>query len=143
MRVSYMVWLIFLAVISWQDYREKKISMPVLAAVACIGTGIQIFEKSAGLGSWIGGIFLGAIMLGAAFLTEESIGYGDGWLILVMGMCLGFWGSLVSMLMAFGASALFGGWLMAFRKVKKGYRIPFAPFLFFGSLVYCLMGGVG
>lgn len=143
MKLSYAVWLIFLAVISWQDIREKRISVPILVMAGCAGTGIQLFEKSVGLGSWLGGVLLGAVMLGVAFVTEEALGFGDGWLILVMGMFLGLGGSLACMLMAFGASALAGGILMTFKRVKRGYRIPFAPFLFFGSMFYCLMGGIG
>lgn len=142
MKISYLVWLVLLAVISWQDIREKQIPVPMLVLTGCAGTGIQFFENSVSLGSWFGGVFLGTFMLGVAFITGEAVGYGDGWLILVMGMSLGFAGSLASMLMAFGASALFGGCLLAFKKVKRDYRIPFAPFLFFGSAIYCLMGGI-
>lgn len=107
-----------------------------------LGTGIQIFEGSVSLGAWFGGILLGAALLFLAFVTREEIGYGDGWLVLVMGMSLGLKFSFLSFLLALGISALVGGCLLIFRKVRRNYRLPFAPFLLAGSVLsLALCGG--
>ena len=70
--------------------------------------------------------------IGTAKVTKEAIGYGDGLILLFIGMSLGFWESL---------GVLFTGLLGVFLTSvlvffccgrKKGFRIPFIPFLFTG-----------
>ena len=135
MKISYMIWFLFLLAVSWQDFKKKEISSELLILIGGVGTGIQFFEHTVSLGSWFGGIGLGLALLFLGFVTREDIGYGDGVLVLVMGMSLGFWPSFLSLLLALGISALAGGFLLVFRKVKRNYRIPFAPFLLLGCLL--------
>ena len=135
MKLSYIVWMLFLAAVSWQDIRKKEISGRLLFLAGITGSVIQFFERSVSFGSWIGGIALGLALLFLGFVTRESIGYGDGWLILVMGMSLGFGVSFFSFLLGLGISALVSGWLLMVKRVKRKYRIPFAPFLFMGCLL--------
>ena len=85
MKISYLVWFLLLSVVSWQDFQKQEISSWLLILMGSLGTGIQIFEGSVSLGAWFGGILLGAALLFLAFVTREEIGYGDGWLVLVMG----------------------------------------------------------
>lgn len=142
MKISYVVWFLFLLAVSWQDFKKKEISVRLLILMGVVGTGIQFFEKTVSLGSWFGGIALGAGLLLLGFITREDIGYGDGWLVLVMGMSLGFRASLLALLLALGISALASGGLLLFRKVKRSYRIPFAPFLLLGCLLsFAAYGG--
>ena len=149
MKISYLVWFLLLSVVSWQDFQKQEISSRQTALSSWLpfrlgspGTGIQIFEGSVSLGAWFGGILLGAALLFLAFVTREEIGYGDGWLVLVMGMSLGLKFSFLSFLLALGISALVGGCLLIFRKVRRNYRLPFAPFLLAGSVLsLALCGG--
>jgi leader peptidase (prepilin peptidase)/N-methyltransferase len=134
-KLSYISWLVLLLAVSYQDYRRKEISVRLLLIMGIVGTLIQIFEKSVTLGSWIGGILLGMLLLFLGFVTEEQIGYGDGWLVLVMGMSLGFGISILSLLLALGLSALAGGILLILKRVNRNDRIPFAPFLLAGCLI--------
>jgi len=137
MRISYIVWMLFLTIGSYQDIRRKEISGKLLIMMGVSGTIIQIFEKSVSPGSWFLGVILGIVLLFLGFMTRESIGYGDGWLVLVMGMSLGFGFSFFSFLLGLGVSALVSGWLLMYKRVKRKYRIPFAPFLWIGCLM-CL-----
>ena len=100
MKISYLVWFLLLSVVSWQDFQKQEISSWLLILMGSLGTGIQIFEGSVSLGAWFGGILLGAALLFLAFVTREEIGYGDGWLVLVMGMSLGLKFSFLSFLLA-------------------------------------------
>ena len=61
MRLSYLVWFLFLAVVSWQDFQKQEISSWLLILMGALGTVIQLFEGSVSLGGWFGGIFLGSI----------------------------------------------------------------------------------
>ena len=142
MKISYLVWFLLLSVVSWQDFQKQEISSWLLILMGSLGTGIQIFEGSVSLGAWFGGILRGAALLFLAFVPREEIGDGDGWLVLVMGMSLGLKFSFLSFLLALGISALVGGCLLIFRKVRRNYRLPFAPFLLAGSVLsLALCGG--
>lgn len=135
MKISYAVWFLFLLAVSWQDIKRKEISAKLLILIGIVGTSIQFFEGTVSLGSWFGGAALGAVLLFLGFVTREDIGYGDGWLVLVMGMSLGFQTSFLALLLALGISALAGGFLLVFKRVNRSYRIPFAPFLFLGCIL--------
>ena len=74
MRLSYLVWFLFLAVVSWQDFQKQEISSWLLILMGALGTVIQLFEGSVSLGGWFGGIFLGLALLFRAFVTREEIG---------------------------------------------------------------------
>lgn len=63
MRLSYLVWFLFLAVVSWQDFQKQEISSWLLILMGALGTVIQLFEGSVSLGGWFGGIFLGLALL--------------------------------------------------------------------------------
>ena len=71
MRLSYLVWFLFLAVVSWQDFQKQEISSWLLILMGALGTVIQLFEGSVSLGGWFGGIFLGLALLFLAFVTRE------------------------------------------------------------------------
>ena len=101
MRLSYLVWFLFLAVVSWQDFSKAGDSSWLLILMGALGTVIQLFEGSVSLGGWFGGIFSWA---GAAFFWPLSpgrrSGTGDGWLVVVMGMSLGLRFSFLAFLLA-------------------------------------------
>ena len=123
MRLSYLVWFLFLAVVSWQDFQKQEISSWLLILMGALGTAIQLFEGSVSLGGWFGGIILGLALLFLAFVTREEIGYGDGWLVVVMGMSLGLRFSFLAFLLALGISALVSG-----RKELLRCQTPGWPF---------------
>ena len=52
MRLSYLVWFLFLAVVSWQDFQKQEISSWLLILMGALGTVIQLFEGSVSLGGW-------------------------------------------------------------------------------------------
>ena len=65
----------------------------------------------------------------------RQIGSGDGWLIIISGLCLG-WEMLREVLTyAFLAAGLFGFGCLFLAHKGKGTRIPFVPFLLIGVLI--------
>lgn len=80
----------------------------------------------------------GAIFLLVALLFgRRGIGFGDAKLVVSLAALLGWWGwgaVFAAIFLAFLASGLVGGALLATRRVSRGTHIPMAPFLVAGTL---------
>ncbi len=127
-------------------YDMKSLALPLwlfIASGVCslVSVGYQ----------WTKGIFVweelpvallpGGICLLLGFVTREQIGYGDGLLLLNLGVGLGasaiweLW--MMGLLASFVASVV----LLCSRRAKKSFRIPFLPFLCLGY-VWVVIGGM-
>lgn len=139
--IAYGVSLIFLAGLSAEDIKERKISvchvlMFALSAIFFRAVTSQFLgnEISIDLITW--SLFPGGILLLLAFLTKEGIGYGDGMCVLALGLWTGGWFALTVTCIGI---MLAGIWGMACIFRKKREPIPFVPFLLLGmevALVY-------
>lgn len=117
MTVGARIWiLIHLLWLSAEDIRERQISMP--AILELLGSGV-LYGSAAGHTPQP---VPGAVLLLLGFFSREQIGYGDGWLILALGMWLELPELLGMLFLGFGLLTL---WAAA---VRKG-ELPLVPFL--------------
>ena len=124
-----------LGLAAWQDVRNRKVSVRLLggAAIAgllCFGCFRQITAADMLLGSAIG-----AVLLLLGFVTGEKIGYGDGVLVLVCGIFLGFAENLQLLCAALVLVEAVGLFLIIVKRKGRRHRIPFIPFLLAGYLL--------
>ncbi len=132
---------IFLAVCAVFDGLQKQI--PLVAVWLGILTAICLRA-----GGMMGEINLPAVALsllpGAAFfllgfITREKVGYGDGWVLLMIGLFLDLsrcFFILLAGLLIESAVALV---LLALCKIRRGKEIAFCPFVLLGmGLIRCL-----
>lgn len=68
---------------------------------------------------------------------NNSFGGADIWVIAILGLVLGFEGSLVSLLISCISFVIFIGLLKIIKKERK-QKIPFVPFIFIGMTVVLL-----
>lgn len=74
-----------------------------------------------------------------SFMTREKVGYGDGWVLLMIGLFIGFIRCFLVLLIGLAAESMILLVLLAFRKVHKDGEIPFVPFLLLGlGVVMCI-----
>lgn len=76
------------------------------------------------------GILFGAI----SFLTKEQFGYGDSWMIGILGIFFGIRKLAAVLFLAFFTSALAAGYWMLRKKCDRHRAIPFYPFLCIGYM---------
>ena len=84
------------------------------------------------------GVLPGVCLLLISRLSGDCIGKGDGYLVCISGMALGF---KINLSLLFYALFLAGGIsavLLSLRKVKKDTKLPFVPFLLGGYLLTLL-----
>lgn len=134
-QIAYCGALIFLAVLSADDIREQKISVKkagtgaaaalicrlIMGQFSCIGIAIAC----------IPGLFL----LLLSILTNESIGKGDGIVVMVLGLWADVWWTFWVTCLAICLAGLFA---LICLILKRREPISFVPFLLLGMEVILL-----
>lgn len=121
----------FLVINSWVDIRKRRIS---ILSVTVFGIGGIFYEFLNGreIPLVLLGLIPGFVLLLVSRATDDAVGMGDGLLMLVLGLYLGWGGALEVLLLALFLSALWAGVLLAVLKKRRNYEFPFAPFLLLG-----------
>lgn len=127
--------LIFTAV---QDCIYKKISMWILVVGAVLLCACLPFCRTLSLPDRIFGLLLGGVVIGISKATRGKIGMGDGLLLCVTGIGLGFWGNLELFMLALISAAIVSIFLLIFRLADRKKSIPFVPFLLLGYIIKLL-----
>lgn len=102
--------------LSAEDIAEHRISLFVILELG--GTGFFYIAAAGRMPQ----LWPGILLLTIGYFTQEEIGYGDGWLLLALGM----WMELRELLWMFFAGIGLGG-LYALLFCKK--ELPLVPFL--------------
>jgi leader peptidase (prepilin peptidase)/N-methyltransferase len=116
--LGHLLWL------SAEDLKSRQLSMMPILILGATGAIRLLLSKEQPI--WLPG----TILLAIGFATNEGIGYGDGWLMLALGM----WLSREKLVYMLGAG-IPGAMIYAFCKGEK--EVPLVPFL---TAAY-LMGG--
>lgn len=125
----------FLLVCAVFDIRERQIPTVLIAggfATACGAKAWQIGSGAVTIGEACGSLLPGILFLLLSFLTREKVGYGDGLLLLVLGLCVGFRSCLIDVCIGLIGASIFALGLLVFRKAQRNSEIPFIPFLVMG-----------
>lgn len=133
---AYCAGLVLLAMLAAEDIRERKISVNKLLIFALLAVCYRIFMKELWWQEILGAVSPGIMLLLLSWSTNESIGYGDGMTVVVLGLWMGGWFTLQIL----GIGILLTGIYAVWRVIrKKRGVIPFVPFLLAGmevALIY-------
>lgn len=135
--------IILLGIGSHFDIRYRIVIVKNLLYFAMAGVlirGIELFYNISLLGkesflSLAGGIIIGLVVLGISKLTKNGIGTGDGLLLCVTGVYLGFWKNLEMFFMALCLAAACSALLLITKRAGRKTQIPFVPFLGIAYLI--------
>ncbi len=130
--------LVFLFIVANFDIKTKQVSTK-LCVIFGIGALVILFISilngiEISLFSSIGGMLIGILFIVVAKLSAGAIGAGDGMVMAVVGLYVGFERNLEILFIAFLASALVGIILWITRKKKRKETMPFLPFVLTGYL---------
>ena len=118
------------AVTAYRDWKEQMICVYVPLAAGIAGLVFHLMLPTQKLTDLLLGAGIGAVLLLAAWVSREEIGYGEGAMLMASGIFLGFWRNVelfLTALMLIVPAALFG---LIVKHRRKDYRMPFLPFLF-------------
>lgn len=124
--------LLYLAAGAVCDIKKGLVPVWFLAAGTVGALGNSILFWSEGRYLWAAGGAAGLLFIMAARLTEQSIGYGDGWMIINLGIYCGIWKLSVLLFLTFAGAALAAGIGMVWKKWSRKKKIPLFPFLVIG-----------
>lgn len=116
-----------------------------IAALVIANILAFVHQATAGAGNiWLtaGGAGVGVCFLIISKVTREKIGYGDSWAILILGIYLGFWRVLETLVGAFFILSAASMICLAGKKMSRRQALPFYPFLAIGYL-FCMLAGSG
>ena len=125
----------FLAFLSMVDFKKKEIPVWMLLFG---GIGVLIYSiKNLSMGAVLIGCFPGTLMILVSKLLPESLGMGDGVLVVLYGMVYGWEKTCVWLMNSFFLAAVIGLIIGCIYKRHK-MDIPFVPFMTIVHLGICL-----
>lgn len=126
----YMMLFGFLGTAAYFDLRWKRIPRSVLAAGTIFALVCMLIQQKEIGWEFLWTVFPGIVLLFIAWGTRESIGYGDGISVLILGGMMGLrnciWVLCISLLLL----SLSGLFLYVLKKVNRKTKLPYVPFLF-------------
>jgi len=89
----------------------------------------------------LAGFFCFGFFYGLSFISDERwMGYGDGYIALVIGLLLGPLAAFIAIMIAVTSGAMIGSLQMAYRGASLKTAIPFGPYLISGMFAaYCIL----
>lgn len=133
--VGKIAFIIFLSVCAVFDIKKREIPIVLIFLGGIFAVGIKLFQIFSGeiavvsVGS---SLFIGLIFLLISFCTREKVGYGDGLILLVSGLVLGFYQCFLGLCLSLLLSSVYALLLLLMRKAERNSGMPFVPFLTIG-----------
>lgn len=134
--------ILVLSVLSVGDIYFRKIPVYILIACNLAAMGYQIYIGREDVWLILGGIGVGILFFLISRVTREEIGYGDSWIILILGIYLGMWRLLEVLSTAFLLLSLTAVVCLSVKRMSRKYKLPFIPFLAAGYLCSIFMEGM-
>ncbi|SHO53859.1 prepilin peptidase [Anaerocolumna xylanovorans] len=125
---------LWLLLCGWQDFKEKKISAAILAAGGVVLAVFFAVTGELSVPSRLLGFVIGLLVLLLSKLIRGQIGLGDGIILCITGLCLGFRDNLNLLFYSLTLAAVVSLVLLVLKRAGKKDTIPFIPFVFLSYL---------
>lgn len=140
-KISQMICMGILVSLSIVDIHFRKIPVDILILANLAVVVYQLAIGKADIWLVAGGAGLGVLFLVFSRVTRESMGYGDSWAILILGIYLGIWDLIEVLAVSFFTLTIVSVICMVRKRRYRRSVIPFYPFLTVGYLFSLLAGG--
>ena len=120
---------ILLGVCGVVDARKKQMPVLLLIGMSVIVGGSLIFFKTEHMKLQIWGGLLGVLFFVISKCTNQAVGYGDSWIIMLLGISYGIFVSLKILFLASVAAGMGSLFFLWKQRWKRNTTIPFVPFL--------------
>lgn len=124
--------LLLLGAAGVMDWKKQEIPLWILILLSVVAGSSLLCGRNVILWERLAGIGLGAGFFGISKVTKEAIGYGDSWMILLLGIQKGIWQVLQILFVASLLAAVFALFYLWKRNWNKKATLPFLPFVVIG-----------
>lgn len=127
--------IIFLAVCTVFDIRNKEIPLALILAGLSLAAGVniwQVFTGAESLGSVGASLLCGLFFLLLGFVTKEKVGYGDGIILVIAGLLMDSYRCFVGLCISLILSSVFAIVLLVMQRADRNSALPFVPFIAIG-----------
>ena len=121
--------IVFVGIGTYYDVKEKLLPMAFLWSFAGVGILLNIILQYQSIRDAVWGAMIGVAVLFVGWFTKEAIGYGDGWVLAILGLLEGPLTVVLIMIEAFMLSGFWGAWKLICLKQKRDSTMPFLPFV--------------
>lgn len=126
-----------LAVLAGIDLKRKQVPVCPVALLGIAGVGFRIWNET-GIWELFLGTVPGILLLVLSVCSRESIGIGDGLVLLVLGIFCGISTAVAVLGMALVLAAVLAMVLLTTGKAGRKTELPFIPCLC-GSYLLCVL----
>lgn len=131
----------YLVVLGVYDIRKRAVPGVLLAVGMAVAVGISVWElgwEERQTMECMVSLLPGAFLLAVSWITGQ-VGSGDGILLLILGLALGWTECIFIFFISLFLASIVSVVLLLFHKVKRNARIPFIPFMTAASLIRALL----
>ena len=121
--------LLGLAALAYQDFKSRTVNLYLILTAGAAGCFLQAVFGQYTFCEVFTGMGIGAAVCLVSFLVKGSIGMGDGCVLILSGVYLGFEHNLELFLTAMYLSGMAALILLVMKKRGRKYRMPFVPFV--------------
>lgn len=129
--------LLYLGILAGMDVRKRQISLALTGVLFLVGVGWQILVEHTSWLEWLLSLLPGAGFLILSFVSREQVGYGDGLLLLTVGIWLGFGQTFGVVTLGLVLCSVLCGVLLMKKKMRRQDSVPLVPFLLLGFVGRC------
>ncbi|MEF9916604.1 MAG: prepilin peptidase [Lachnospiraceae bacterium] len=128
-KIENIMMLIFLFICTVYDIRMRGIPNLIMYSGSGLVIVLRCMKMEMPCFLWIGGGILGVFFLLISKYTKEALGYGDSWMILLLGVYLGLWNLLLLLSVALFLCSFGAMYQFLRHKSAEKATLPFLPFL--------------
>lgn len=133
--ISRIVCMGMLTGLSVTDLKCRRISGSMLILGSALAAGYMLFAGRNHIWLALEGLLAGFIFVLVSKVTREQLGYGDSWLLCILGVYLGIWNFLELLFTAWMAVALAAIIVLVTHRCRRGTALPMVPFIAVGYAV--------
>lgn len=124
-------WSVFilLGIAGMIDWKKREVPIWLLLIMSVVILFFGIFCEEVDIWYRLAGALLGAGFFVVSKFTKEAVGYGDSWLILILGIHMGILDVLQVLFAASLMAAIFAIFYLWRHRWKRSETLPFVPFL--------------
>lgn len=123
---------LFLLINTYWDVKKREVLMWSVVLFGILGGGLVFAAKIEPPLFSICGMLFGMAVIGCAHITGQAIGYGDGLVIGVCGIYLGFLQVFVMVFYALVICSVVSAVMIVMRRCTYKTYVPFLPYLLAG-----------